>query len=548
MKDDIQFIKLEKEFKVLDDGRKFLDEFQIVNTLGEGTFGKVLLAIHHPTQEKVAIKILKKDSIQYKRDSNKIYLEIKIQSLLHHKNIPRIYQVIETNKTICLILEYCPGLDLISYLRQKGKLNEESGRSIFIQLIDILDYLSKFKIAHRDIKLDNIIINEEGTIKLVDFGLSNFYNNILQTACGSPSYVAPEIINNEFYNPLKSDIWSCGIVLYSLIAGKLPFEGENENELYKKIISGKYITPKHFSLELKDLLFRIFYIDPNLRITIDEIKNHKWLNFYSENFYNGILLGMIPPIDYDIVCFMLQNYKDLFNILDVVSSIIYSKKNRITTYYDLLIKRKIKGKFIFNVEKDSKLFQFKSRESICDFNSELYKKYYHHHLKMKNKNIDKEEIIKSHIFLIEKLNKFKTNPNLEINETISEIKETEVKISENLNNGENIQKNLYNSLKKEISLSILNEINSQRENKKYVNIKRDVKENKIKGYIGRNSFVNKNSLNNFKNKTTFTSCSSYKSTSTKETICSSNKKNSYINSYKDKYLLTSLKKCNSIIK
>ena len=248
-------------------------DFIIKEKLGEGTFGKVRLGINRQTEETVAIKILDKKRIIKEKDKIRIEKEIKILKSLRHPNIVYLYSDIQTKSNIYLIMEYIKGIELLNYISSNSKLSEEEACFYFRQIISAIEYLHKLKIAHRDIKPENMIIeNDTKNIKLVDFGLSSYYNTkneMLSSACGSPSYAPPEMLYGKKYNAAPVDIWSCGIVLYAMICGYLPFDDIDHDILYKKIKEGKYKIPQHVSPNAKDLIKNILVVNPKKRYTIE---------------------------------------------------------------------------------------------------------------------------------------------------------------------------------------------------------------------------------------------------------------------------------------
>ncbi len=202
-----------------------IGNYLILQTIGEGTFGKVKLGIYLPNNEKVAIKILEKEKIIDKTDMNRIKKEIEILKQLRHNNIVHLYNVIETSTHIYLIMEYINGVELFDYIIKKRRIDELESCKLYQQIISGIEYLGKLNIVHRDIKPENLLIDKNKRIKIVDFGLSNNYqkNELLSTACGSPFYAAPEMVRGEKYSGIKIDIWSSGIVLYAMLCGFLPY-------------------------------------------------------------------------------------------------------------------------------------------------------------------------------------------------------------------------------------------------------------------------------------------------------------------------------------
>ena len=231
---------------------KSVCEFVLGEKLGEGNFGVVRMAINRQTGEKVAIKILEKSKLTNYKDKNRLDREINILNKIHHPNIVKLFCTIETDRQIFIIMEYIKGNELFQYILVRKKLEEEEAFYFFIQIINCIDYLHKVKIAHRDLKAENIIIEQgKKEIKLIDFGLSNIYEDgeLLSTACGSPFYAAPEMLEGKSYKGSTVDIWSAGIVLFYMLCGYFPFEDSNNDKLYKKD-NKKYLYK--FDIEVKD--------------------------------------------------------------------------------------------------------------------------------------------------------------------------------------------------------------------------------------------------------------------------------------------------------
>ena len=222
----------------------------VEKTLGKGTFGKVKLGTHVITGEKVAIKILEKDKIVDVADVERVSREIHILKLIRHPNIIQLYEIIETPKQLFLVMEYVESGELFDYIVHKRKMDELEACQVFEQIISGIEYIHRLHVVHRDLKLENILIDHDRTIRLVDFGLSNTYKSEerLKTACGSPCYAAPEMVESKTpYEPVMVDVWSSGVILYAMVCGCLPFEDKDTNKLYKKILSGDYKLPKSLS-------------------------------------------------------------------------------------------------------------------------------------------------------------------------------------------------------------------------------------------------------------------------------------------------------------
>ena len=325
--------------------RKYIGQFILSEKLGQGTFGIVVLATHQITGEKVAVKILEKEKILQESDKTRIEREIKILKNMRHNNIVHLYDIKETPSSLYIIMEYISGKELFEYIVSKKRLSELESCNFYQQLISGIEYLGKIRVVHRDLKPENLLLDEQKKIKIVDFGLSNIYpnNELLKTACGSPCYAAPEMINGEPYMGLRVDIWSSGIVLFAMLCGYLPFEDSDNEKLYKKITQGKFKTPNYLSDYCKDFLHRVLNINPDKRYNIEQIKNHPWFNIINPkiNMSEGLLLHTyIVPIDESIINEMV--YKLKFNEEEVRANLIANNHNHTTTTYYLLLKKKIR--------------------------------------------------------------------------------------------------------------------------------------------------------------------------------------------------------------
>ena len=239
-------------------------------TIGEGTFGKVKLGTHTLTGERVAIKILVKEKIIDVADVERVSREIHILKLIRHPSIIQLYEIIETSRHLFLVMEYVENGELFDYIVKHTKVEEAEACRYFKQIISGVAYLHRLNIVHRDLKPENLLIDWKNTLKIVDFGLSNTYkkDEMLKTACGSPCYAAPEMIASKKYHGLEVDIWSCGVILFAMVCGYLPFEDNNTSQLYKKILSGEYVLPNFISDHFKDLLEKILNVDPTKRFSL----------------------------------------------------------------------------------------------------------------------------------------------------------------------------------------------------------------------------------------------------------------------------------------
>jgi len=344
---------------------KSMCDFIIKQVVGEGTFATVRLAINKQTKEQVAIKIMDKSKLVQKADKIRIEREIKVLKNLRHPNIVHLFSVIDKEDKIYLITEYVKGKELFDYIVSNKKLSENESCLFYQQIISGIEYLHKIKYVHRDIKPENLLINEETKeLKIVDFGLSNVYSSktLLESACGSPSYAAPEMLVGKKYRATPVDIWSSGVVLYAMLCGYLPFEDDDDDSLYDKIVKGKFTIPKHVSENARDLLNKILVTDPQKRFNITQIKNHPWFHLYNNKgklmVSEGlILIKYVIPIDEDIVFSMSSKYGITEEKIRI--SILSNKHDDIYTIYYLLLQKKIRNK----------------KKSIADIKSDLFRKY-----------------------------------------------------------------------------------------------------------------------------------------------------------------------------
>ncbi|MFS8031891.1 putative protein kinase CAMK-AMPK family [Helianthus anomalus] len=269
-----------------------LRNYKLGKTLGIGSFGKVKVAEHALTGHKVAIKILNRRKIKNMDMDEKVRREIKILRLFMHPHIIRLYEVIETASDIYVVMEYVKSGELFDYIVEKGRLQEDEGRNFFQQIISGVEYCHRNMVAHRDLKPENLLLDSKCNVKIADFGLSNIMRDghFLKTSCGSPNYAAPEVISGKLYAGPEVDVWSCGVILYALLCGTLPFDDENIPNLFKKIKGGIYTLPSHLSPGARDLIPRMLVVDPMKRITIPEIRVHPWFQAHLPRY-----LAVPPP-------------------------------------------------------------------------------------------------------------------------------------------------------------------------------------------------------------------------------------------------------------
>ncbi|CAG0879801.1 unnamed protein product [Cyprideis torosa] len=254
-------------------GHYFLGE-----TLGVGTFGKVKIGTHDVTGHKVAVKILNREKIKDLDVVNKIKREIQNMKVFRHPHIIKLYQVISTPSDIFMVMEYVSGGELFDYIVRHGRLKESEARRFFQQIVSGVAHCHKHMIVHRDLKPENLLLDKKLNVKIADFGLSNMMldGEFLRTSCGSPNYAAPEVISGKLYAGPEVDIWSCGVILYALLCGTLPFDDEHVPTLFRKIKAGVFPIPDYLDKSVVSLLCHMLTVDPLKRATIEDITVHEW--------------------------------------------------------------------------------------------------------------------------------------------------------------------------------------------------------------------------------------------------------------------------------
>ena len=247
--------------------------------IGQGNFGKVKLAINKLTNEEFAIKIINKKIMKIKM-KNVIFKENEIITKFNHINVIYVYEIIETAEYYYIVMEYCKRGELFNYIVKHQRLSEEEASIFFYQIINGVEHIHSKGIAHRDLKPENILLTEDKILKIIDFGLSHEFNGeeLLKTKCGSASYASPELISEPFYDGFKNDVWCCGIILYAMLCGYLPFEKDrkerNNYSLFKNILQCNFELPDFISNLSKDLIVKLLNVKSFERIGISEIKNH----------------------------------------------------------------------------------------------------------------------------------------------------------------------------------------------------------------------------------------------------------------------------------
>ncbi|XP_058847878.1 MAP/microtubule affinity-regulating kinase 3 isoform X4 [Acipenser ruthenus] len=261
------------------DEQPHIGNYRLLKTIGKGNFAKVKLARHILTGREVAIKIIDKTQLN-PTSLQKLFREVRIMKILNHPNIVKLFEVIETDKTLYLIMEYASGGEVFDYLVAHGRMKEKEARSKFRQIVSAVQYCHQKHIVHRDLKAENLLLDADMNIKIADFGFSNEFTlgNKLDTFCGSPPYAAPELFQGKKYEGPEVDVWSLGVILYTLVSGSLPFDGQNLKELRERVLRGKYRIPFYMSTDCENLLKRFLVLNPIKRGTLEQIMKDRWIN------------------------------------------------------------------------------------------------------------------------------------------------------------------------------------------------------------------------------------------------------------------------------
>ncbi|XP_026324484.1 serine/threonine-protein kinase MARK2-like isoform X4 [Hyposmocoma kahamanoa] len=256
-----------------------IGKYKLLKTIGKGNFAKVKLAKHVPTGKEVAIKIIDKTQLN-PGSLQKLFREVRIMKMLDHPNIVKLFQVIETEKTLYLVMEYASGGEVFDYLVLHGRMKEKEARAKFRQIVSAVQYCHQKRIIHRDLKAENLLLDGEMNIKIADFGFSNEFTpgSKLDTFCGSPPYAAPELFQGKKYDGPEVDVWSLGVILYTLVSGSLPFDGSTLRELRERVLRGKYRIPFYMSTDCENLLKKFLVLNPAKRASLESIMRDKWMN------------------------------------------------------------------------------------------------------------------------------------------------------------------------------------------------------------------------------------------------------------------------------
>ena len=324
--------------------------YMIGKQLGKGAFGKVYLGLHRLTGLKVAIKAIDKSIIQDEKTRRKVFQEVYVMKKVNHPNVIKLLEVFESNRHLMIVLEYAGGGDLLQLVKSRGYLSETEGKHVFSQVIDAVKACHVKNIIHRDVKLDNLLITTDFTcIKLCDFGVGRSVKpgEKIFDQCGTPAYLAPEIVADRGYDPFYVDIWSMGVLLFAILSGTVPFRAKTLPELHKLILRCRYEMPEHISEAARDLIRRMLSPIPHMRISLDDMKTHQWFDdsatlevsqSYIEDsiaprFLGGFYSTFRKPQEKEILSLMKQYG---FPVDFVYQSLKFREINHVTATYYLL--------------------------------------------------------------------------------------------------------------------------------------------------------------------------------------------------------------------
>ena len=386
--------------------------------LGKGAFGKVNIALHLASGRLVAIKSFNKKKLTTRRARRKIKTEIEVLCKLRSPFCTQIYDYFETDTHILIVMEYICG-DLLGFMRKRSKISEPTAKIIFKQIIKGLQYIHKRKIVHRDIKLDNVLIDLTNTVKICDFGVSRILTpgDTMYEHCGTPAYIAPEIFRNEGYEGYSCDIWSAGVTLYYMLAGMQPFKGGKLEELKETILKGQYDIIKDVSNEANDLISKMLVLNPKERITIEGILKHPWLknidikNRQKLNLFTNAEKGLLAKYDVNYLSSPKEELIEVFTVSNLQTK--DDKDQKVVTKSDILApynsysKRPDEDIYDLKIENDICRFNFKAQLSNIkyelsnnqEFDNGIIKTLYNSAKKEKNQNNNQSNEIKQSLNL-----------------------------------------------------------------------------------------------------------------------------------------------------
>ncbi|XP_062372174.1 serine/threonine-protein kinase MARK2 isoform X2 [Sardina pilchardus] len=312
-----------------------IGNYRLLKTIGKGNFAKVKLARHVLTGKEVAVKIIDKTQLN-SSSLQKLFREVRIMKVLNHPNIVKLFEVIETEKTLYLVMEYASGGEVFDYLVAHGRMKEKEARAKFRQIVSAVQYCHQKCIVHRDLKAENLLLDADMNIKIADFGFSNEFTvgNKLDTFCGSPPYAAPELFQGKKYDGPEVDVWSLGVILYTLVSGSLPFDGQNLKELRERVLRGKYRIPFYMSTDCENLLKKFLILNPSKRGSLEQIMKDRWMNVGYED--EELKPYLEPELDYNDPKRTDMMVQMGFSQEEIRDALVNQKYNEVTATFLLL--------------------------------------------------------------------------------------------------------------------------------------------------------------------------------------------------------------------
>ena len=515
-----------------------IGNYLIKKTLGKGTFGKVKLGIYLPKNRKVAIKILEKKRLKEEDDIIRLKREFEMLSQFNHPNVITVSEIFESNDAYFTVMEYCDGGELFNYIVKNKYLSEEKSAFFYYQLINGLEYIHSLGIVHRDLKPENLLLTQDEILKIIDFGLSNYFREnqleLLETPCGSPCYASPEMLSGENYDGFKIDIWATGIILFAMLCGYLPFDHKDNDKLFMKILECKIQYPKNLSKESKDLLKKILIPDPRRRISIPEIKKHPFYLKGKEIFESSFTIYQVSQdeltdseesssfnyITMDNNLFFYENnHKSevlLNKYTDLFSKNLNLKKKRCNSYEINGNNSDTATKKFIDLEKEMKKLKKKTKrdKGLKNGNSSKKRKHlkYNHSLAIQINDIclfcenliekykkEEERIIINKKPDDKKYKKNKNNENKQNNAHVNNKSKQKSNNSKNKNNKNDDNYTLYINLKNIIEKIKISKPLKERDKEKDKNIKNTPNiENKKEHYINNAQQIHINKMQNKK--------------------------------------------------
>lgn len=332
---------------------QYVGPYKLEKTLGKGQTGLVKLGVHCVSGKRVAIKIVNREKLS-ESVLMKVEREIAIMKLIEHPHVLGLFDVYENKKYLYLVLEHVSGGELFDYLVKKGRLTPKEARRFFRQIISALDFCHSHNICHRDLKPENLLLDDKNNIRVADFGMASLQveGSMLETSCGSPHYACPEVIRGEKYDGRRADVWSCGVILYALLVGALPFDDDNLRQLLEKVKKGVFHIPHFVPPDCQNLLRGMIEVDPEKRLTLEDIHRHPWVIADSQGqleleqpvaqIVQTSIIPNIQDLDPDVLSTMssLQCFKDKDKL---ISELLNSKHNTEKVVYFLLLDRKLRN-------------------------------------------------------------------------------------------------------------------------------------------------------------------------------------------------------------